>query len=179
MDGFSQGWGFSWGDEFTNLLGASLAVGQEAVWNEQKIRLKFSYHKSGLAEYRPSLLGKNAWTRVLKDYNGQTYWASVNPFAFSKRKNRFPPWLNLSIGYGAYGMLEAHPGTLALLDVNGNVIKTERIRKFYLSLDIDFSRIKTKSRALKALFHVLNTVKFPAPAIEFSKKGIRAVPLFY
>ena len=42
MDGFSKGWGFSYGDEVANVLGASFAVGQQALWNEQRVQLKFS-----------------------------------------------------------------------------------------------------------------------------------------
>jgi hypothetical protein len=41
---------------------------------------------------------------MLKDYNGQTYWLSVNLHSFYKG-SKIPKWLNLAIGYGANGML--------------------------------------------------------------------------
>ncbi|HMX77470.1 MAG TPA: hypothetical protein PLC62_10375, partial [Chitinophagaceae bacterium] len=48
-----------------------------------------------------------------------------------------------------------------------------RYRQWYLSPDIDFSRIKTKSKAVRLLFTVLNAFKFPFPSLEFSKNGIK------
>jgi hypothetical protein len=45
--------------------------------------------------YRPNVLGSSLGTNA-KDYNGQTYWLSVNLHSFIKA----PKWLNLAIGYG-------------------------------------------------------------------------------
>jgi hypothetical protein len=72
FDGFSNDWGFSWGDQLANIVGASFVIGQELAWREQKFRLKFSFHPSPYAKYRPELLGKNLIESWLKDYNGQT-----------------------------------------------------------------------------------------------------------
>jgi hypothetical protein len=47
--------------------------------------------------------------------------------------------------------------------------KTERFRQFYLSLDVDLTKIKTKSHFLKTLFSVLNTIKIPAPTVEITQ----------
>ena len=66
MDGFSKGWGFSWGDEMANAFGTALAVAQNAYWDRQKIQIKFSYASSGLAKYNPALLGKKPSTQILK-----------------------------------------------------------------------------------------------------------------
>jgi len=44
MDGFSEEWGFSWGDFAANAAGTSLLVGQELLWGEQRIKLKYSFH---------------------------------------------------------------------------------------------------------------------------------------
>ena len=44
----------------------------------------------------------------------------------------------------------------------------QRIRQFYLSADIDWTRIPTKSKALKTFFSLLNIIKIPFPAIEFN-----------
>ena len=46
LDGFSQAWGFSWSDMLANSLGTALFTSQELFWNEQRIKLKFSAHKT-------------------------------------------------------------------------------------------------------------------------------------
>lgn len=178
MDGFSNGWGFSWGDEAANAIGSGLAVSQGAFFNEQRIQLKLSYVESGLAQFNPKLLGDSPISRVLKDYNGQTYWLSVNPTSFIKKSNKFPKWLNVAFGYSAYGMTNASANT-EVRDENGNVYFFNRERRFYLSLDVDLTRIKTKSKFLKSVFSVFNMVKFPAPALQYSNKGFRFYPLYF
>jgi hypothetical protein len=179
MDGFSSGWGFSWGDEVSDVLGTSLVVAQEAIWKEQHFRLKFSYASSGLAKYNPSLLGKNDYTRVLKDYNGQTYWLSFNPFSFSTKKKFFPPWLCFSLGYSAYGMLGGFSNNIMVVDNNGNPVSYDRQRRFYLSLDIDLSKIKTRSKVLNNVLAALNILKFPAPALGFVNNKARFYYIYY
>jgi hypothetical protein len=179
MDGFSRGWGYSWGDQLSDVIGSGLAISQEAFWKEQRLRLKFSYAQSGLAKYNPSLLGKNYYSQILKDYNAQTYWLSVNPASFVKKKTKFPKWLNVAFGYSAYGMLGGYNNLFVVQDEDGNVLNIERQRRFYFSLDVDLSRIKTKSRLLNGLFSVVNMLKFPFPAIEFSKNGPRFYGIYY
>lgn len=179
MDGYSEGWGFSWGDMGTNVLGSAIAISQEAFWKQQRIQLKFSYSQSGIAEYNPSLLGKNFYTQILKDYNGQTYWLSINPTSFIKKETKFPAWLNIAFGYSAYGMLGARFNSFTVQKSDGTVLRYERERRFYASLDIDLTRIKTKSRFLKGLFSAINILKIPAPALQFSKKGTRGYLLYY
>jgi len=180
MDGFSRGWGFSWGDQLADVLGSSLAIAQEAGWKEQRIQLKFSFAQSGLAKYNPSLLGENKYAQLLKDYNGQTYWLSINPSSFFKKKSgKFPKWLSVSLGYSAYGMLGGHSNRIIVTDEKGNVLKIDRERRLYLSLDVDLSRIKTRSKLLNGLFSLVNMLKFPAPALEFTHKGLRAYGIYY
>jgi hypothetical protein len=179
MDGFSNGWGFSYGDEIANVLGTSLAISQQAFWNEQRIQLKFSYAQSGLAKYNPDLLGGQFNTQILKDYNAQTYWLSVNPSSFIKKENKFPKWLNVAFGYSAYGMIGANENNFVVEDNNGNVLKFDRERRFYFSLDVDLTRIKTKSKVLKKVFSVINILKLPAPAIQFSINKTRFYYLYY
>ena len=55
----------------------------------------------------------------------------------------------------------------------------ERYRQYYLSLDIDLSRIKTNSGFLKGLFYVLNSIKVPAPTLEINSKGDTEFHLLY
>ena len=179
LDGFSNGWGFSWGDQVSNALGTSSAILQHAFWNEQRISVKFSYASSGLAKYNPKLLGENFYTQILKDYNGQTLWLSINPSAFFKPQSKFPKWLNLAFGYSAYGMLGAFSNSFVVQDSDGNVLKFDRARRYYFSLDVDLTRVKTKSKILKSVFSVVNILKFPFPAIQFSQNKWRFYPLYY
>jgi hypothetical protein len=179
MDGFSRGWGYSWGDQVSDVTGAALAISQEAAWKEQRVQLKFSFAKSGLAKYNPNLLGEDQYSQLLKDYNGQTYWISVSPFAFFKKESRFPKWLNIAVGYSAYGMLGGHYNRVIARDETGNVFRVDRNRRYYLSLDLDLTKIKTRSHVLKAVFSVFNILKFPAPALQFGKEGLRFYTIYY
>ena len=104
LDGYSSEWGFSWGDVVANAAGTGLYIGQELLWNEQRIDLKYSFHQTRFADLNPDKLGKNFLETVLKDYNGQTYWLSANLHAFFK-DSKIPKWLNMAIGYGAEGMV--------------------------------------------------------------------------
>ncbi len=168
MDGYSSGWGFSWADMGANTLGTAIAISQEAVWKEQRFNLKISFHQTSLAQYNPSLLGKDLSEQILKDYNGQTYWLSVSPFTFMKSDKKLPKWLTISFGYGADGMIGASYNNIAVIDAEGNVKQFDRIRKYYLSIDMDLSKIKTKSKFLNAVLNGLNILKIPAPTLEMS-----------
>jgi hypothetical protein len=64
-------------------------------------------------------------------------------------------------------------------DKNGNATDFYRYRQFYLSLDIDFTKIKTKSKFLQSVFSVVNGFKIPFPAIEFSKHGVKAHGFYF
>lgn len=167
MDGYSKGWGFSWTDMAANTIGTGLGIAQEALWNEQRVNLKFSVHTTNYAQYNPDLLGDDLGSKILKDYNGQTYWLSVSPFSFFKSDRKLPKWLALSFGYGADGMLGAHYNDIAVIDNEGNVTEFKRQRQYYLSLDLDLSKIKTKHKWLQAVFNAVNIVKIPAPTLEF------------
>lgn len=174
MDGFSEEWGFSWGDMIANATGTGLYVGQELLWQEQRIVLKYSFHQTKYAAQRPDKLGDGFFEEFLKDYNGQTYWLSANVHSFFKDSN-FPKWLNVAIGYGGDGMLSGENEV-----VNNSMISQNRIRQFYLSLDVDLSRIKTNSRFLRTIFDVFNVIKVPFPALEFTdKNGIKLHGIYF
>ena len=169
MDGYSDGWGFSWGDMGANALGSGLAIGQKALWNEQRIQLKFSFYQSSYAKYRTDLLGGSFGSQILKDYNGQIYWLSINPSTFMKKDTKFPKWLNVAFGYGANGMIGARNNDFLIQDSDGTIRTFNRYRQGYFSLDVDFTRIKTKSRFLKSVFTCINVIKIPFPNLEVSE----------
>lgn len=167
LDGFSTEWGFSPGDMVANVAGTAIAATQELLWKEQRINIKFSYYRSGLAQYRPNLLGKSWTERWLKDYNGQTYWVSVSPAAFYNRPTKFPKWLCFSFGYGANGMIGARTNPAM---VDGNPIPYfDRYRQYYFSLDVNLAAIKTKYKGLNTVLRLLNTLKVPFPALEYNR----------
>ncbi|UAY53415.1 DUF2279 domain-containing protein [Ferruginibacter albus] len=180
LDGFSAEWGFSWGDMSANVLGSAALISQELAWNDQRIKLKFSFHKNSYApamdlEQRANdIYGKSEWERWLKDYNAQTYWASASIKAFFPKAN-LPEWLSVAIGYGAEGMFGATENYATNKDgqVTFDRRDIKRYRQWYLAPDIDFSRFKTKKKGLKFLFTVLSAFKFPAPSLEFSNGSFK------
>lgn len=174
MDGHSAEWGASWGDMVANIGGTALFVSQELLWKEQRIIPKFSFHTTPYAGARPEVLGESVSEQVFKDYNGQTYWLSANVSSFWK-SSPAPKWLNIALGYGAEGMITGDDDLVNMIFLP----EQERFRQYYLSLDIDLSRIETNSHVLKTIFSVLNTIKIPAPAIEFTSRGVVKGHLIY
>lgn len=170
FDGLSAGWGFSWGDMAANALGAGLFMGQQALWHEQRIAMKYSYHNTQFPQYRPNLLGSNLPERMLKDYNGQTIWLSFNlKSLFLGKESKFPSWINLAFGYSAEGMTG---GFSNVNQYNGQAIpEFTRTRQFILSPDIDLTRIPVENKFLKTTLKVLSFIKIPMPAIMLDSQG--------
>ena len=163
MDAYSSEWGFSWSDMAANALGTGLFIGQHLLWKDQRISLKFSFQQTEYAILSPDQLGKSFIENIVKDYNGQTYWLSFNIKSFLS--NSFlPHWFNIAIGYGADGMLN---GTFE----NPNLSVQSPFRQYYLSFDIDLTKINTNSHFLKTLFDVFNFIKIPSPTLEYSSKN--------
>lgn len=174
LDGYSAEWGASSGDIIANATGTTLYVSQELIWKEQRIIPKFSFHTTHYANQSPEKLGKSLNEQILKDYNGQTYWLSLNLHSFAK-ESKIPKWLNVAFGYGADGMLAGNiQNQIGIFDQN-----PETFRQFYLSFDVDLTKIDTKSHFFKTVFSVFNTIKIPAPTLEYSaNKGLKG-HLFY
>lgn len=176
LDAQALEWGFSWSDVGANAFGAALFMGQQWLWDEQRFKLKFSAHGTTYAQYRPNILGDGFFTQMLKDYNGQTYWLSCNIHSFIKKETRFPKWINLAVGYGATGMTGGRTNPEVY---NGGTFFANRYRQFYLSLDVDFTKIPVKKPWLKSLFKVLNMIKVPFPALEFNKYGVQGHWIYF
>jgi hypothetical protein len=181
MDGFSEGWGFSWGDMIANASGCALFGVQESVWDEQRILMKVGNFPKNYD--KTPVLVDNQYTSVynlarskrlygvtypesfFKDYNAINWWLSVSPYSFAKQ-SKFPKWLNIAVGYSAENVFGAYynlPPT--------NTPAYPRYRQYLLSLDIDLTRIETKNKFLKSVFKALNFVKIPAPALEYNSLG--------
>lgn len=174
MDGYSSQWGASSGDVIANASGMALYVSQELIWKEQRITPKFSFHTTQYVAQRPEVLGSSVTEQILKDYNGQTYWLSVNLYSFAK-DSKIPKWLNVALGYGADAMISGNStNESTFLKLN-----PQRHRQFYLSFDVDLTKINTRSHFLKTLFSVFNMVKIPAPTIEMVRFNDIKLHLIY
>ncbi|NVN95732.1 MAG: DUF2279 domain-containing protein [Bacteroidetes bacterium] len=178
LDGFSAEWGFSLGDFSANTFGSALFISQQLAWHEQRVMLKYSSHTTDYAQYRPDLLGSNLPQRIIKDYNGCTFWLSGNIYSFLPKSSGFPKWLNVAIGYGAEGMIGGHSNPLVY---KGNTMPSfDRYRQFYLSLDIDLTRISTKSKTLDLIFDLIGFIKIPLPTLEYNTKdGFKGHGLYF
>ena len=122
-----------------------------------------------LNERADDLFGDSWAERMLKDYNGQTYWLSANLHSFMQEGSRFPRWLNVAVCYGGEGMISGHEQWVEL--ENGTLLWTERYRQWYLSPDIDLMQLPVRSPALRTFIRVISFIKFPMPALEWNKKG--------
>lgn len=196
LDGFSAKWGFSWSDMAANFSGSMLVISQELAWHEQRIVLKVSSLKptysADVQDRANYLFGKKGGLEgALKDYNGTIIWASLNIHSFMKKDRGFAPWLNVAIGYGANGMFGGYanrwctdPQDADYCDcAPANQVDRSDIRRYtqiYLSLDIDFTKIPTRSPVLRAIFNVINIIKVPAPTLEFNPVDkIKFYPLYF
>lgn len=174
LDGYSAEWGASSGDLIANTTGASLYLGQQLLWGEQKVLLKASYHGTRWAKENPDQLGKNAVQSIIKDYNGQTIWISCNIKSLTQWE-RLPEWLNIAIGYGGEGMIFANES-----DLEHELTLSRRYRQFYLSFDIDLNRVKVRSKTLKLILKSIGFIKIPFPTLEYNDhSGLRGHLIYF
>ncbi len=179
LDGTSSQWGFSTSDILANTAGTALVIGQDLAWQEQRIRLKISAHLTDYAQFRPNLLGETIPERLLKDYNGQTIWLSANIHSFLNKNTKFPKWLNLAIGIGAEEMISGEVMTPVIHNNRDISNQFNRYQQYYLSFDIDLSKIKLKQKWAKTILGSFGLIKFPLPTIMFSKKGNKFYPFYF
>ncbi len=179
LDGFSAEWGWSWGDFGANIAGSGLVIAQELAWDEQRVQYKWSFHRKTYADQTlvnrsDEIFGKSTAERILKDYNGQTYWLSTTLKPFFPQSN-LPGWLQLSVGTGVDGVFGARSNT----GNNENGVTTfyrpdiRRYRQWYLAPDVDLTRIHTNRKGIKIALQVLNIFKFPTPSLEYSKGSFK------
>ncbi len=188
LDGFSSQWGFSVYDFATNIGGSSLWAVQQMVWDEQRVRMKVSStyrtypdeivygypsQTTTLNKRTDDLFGENILESFLKDYNAQTIWLSVNIQSFLPEESKFPKWINIAFGYGAENMFGGFENKWKIDDTTYELsdARYPRYRQWYISPDIDLSKIPIKSKPLKTLVYMANIFKIPAPALEINGKG--------
>lgn len=169
FDAYSTNWGFSVSDMVANTTGCGLFLGQQLLWKEQRMQIKFSYVPTKYPDYRPDDLGKTDIEKLFKDYNGQTYWLSFNIHSFLNKDSRFPKWLNFAFGYGADGMVTAYEQAFEIKHV---IFPLEgRVREYYISPDIDLTKINVHSKLFHAFAKTFGFIKFPLPAIKWRDRG--------
>lgn len=188
MDGFSEQWGFSIPDITANTIGIGAFALQQNYWREQRIYLKESAWPTkhpndvlissgtgsnpiSLRQRADQLYGTSIGEKLLKDYNAQTYWASINVESFLPDQNKWPDWLNIAVGYGAENMYGGFENKWTSNGIEYNASGIERYHQFYLSLDADLTKIKSKNAFLRTILPIFNIFKMPAPAIEITSRG--------
>ncbi|MEI2694781.1 MAG: DUF2279 domain-containing protein [Saprospiraceae bacterium] len=187
MDGFSNDYGFSWPDMAGNVIGIGLFTSQQLIWDEQKFRIKLSSWPKKYSKLPPNEMGDPGYSfedrahelygsgflnSTLKDYNTQTFWLTFNPerLVNGNWKN-WPDCLNVSLGFGADGLFGGFTNNWVRQNIVYNAEWIPRVNEYYLALDIDLSKIKTRNRFLKTLFQVFNIVKIPSPTLEINSIG--------
>ncbi len=171
-DGLYEGWGFSWGDIIANTSGSALLVAQELLYGDQIIKLKMSYQRSKMAEQKPWYLGENQLQSFFYDYNGHTYWLSANLNRIVPH-SKIPNWLNIAFGYSGENMYSEFYN-------KGDFKYIQRYRQYYFSIDIDWTKISTKHKAVRVLLDAMMVVKLPFPTLEYSgPNGIRIKGFYF
>ena len=150
-----------------------LAISQELYWNEQRIQLKYSYSPSKWASANPAQLGENNVQRLLKDYNGQSYWISLSPKSILKSIS-IPEWLCFSFGYSIDKRIYGNQNNVVFQNQEYTSNK-----EILFSLDIDLSKIKCKNSFIKTILKQLNYLKIPFPTVSFSDNKLDFYPLYF
>jgi len=157
-DGFGLQWGFSPGDAYGDVIGAFYPVAQYYVPALQNFNFKLSYIPTEeLRKSRTSSFGHKP-NIMIDDYEGQTYWLSVNVHGLlpETAKPYWPEWLGLAFGF-----------SVKKLDGMGG-----GEREFFLSLDYDLTKLPGDGWLWKGIKRVLNHIHFPAPAVRIAPTTI-------
>jgi hypothetical protein len=167
MDGFAADWGASWPDLVFNGMGSALAMGNYALWGQQRVLMQFSFWPSPYAAQHPRLLGSGT-TQILKDYNGQTYWLALRWGTFM---NPQPKGLTSllrtvcpAVGMGASGMIGGYG------QVPTDIIRARESRQYYVGFSIDWEQIPTRKRWVRCLLVGMNCIRPPLPALSFDER---------
>lgn len=181
FDGYSEEWGASKGDIAANMAGTILAGWQCYKWGRPLVPFRVTFHRSGYAEIRPGMLGSTLSERLLKDYNGQTYWLDFNPERLGIRPKWWPKWLGINTGYGAEGMLGGDDNIF--IDQNGQLQDyrfIKRYRQYYVGPSISFGYLRNhRSQWLRTLAFITDRIRLPLPVMELSSGNKKKFELFY
>lgn len=147
-DGFSSGkpyLGFSRGDWIADVVGASFPVVQRYYPDFKNISFKISLSKS-------SNFDRNGYSSLTDDYESTYHWISLNVYDLmdSDFKKYYPSFVNLALGHNVRNINRYG---------NGN-------HEIYLALDWNFEKLPIEGELGDFLKKVLNSYKFPSPAVK-------------
>lgn len=168
FDGFCKDGGFSWGDILADAMGPSFFIGQELLFEEQILKLKSSFSRSEYFKNANGYLGRTLYESYFKDYNGHTYWLSVNLRKIFPN-TKIPEWISIAAGYSANGMLGEYENIESYRGVD--LPYFQRYRQYLLSFDVDWSKFNVNSKFLRIFLHGLNFIKIPFPTIGLNSLG--------
>jgi hypothetical protein len=180
LDGFSLNYGASPADLLANGLGGLFCYCHITFKVLSDTLPKFSFHSTPYNIIRSELLGNNIFQQVIKDYNGQTYWLSLDINKILNVKI-LPSWLIVTIGYGAEGLLGGHDNVWETKDgLTKDYSTVDRTKRIFISFDLNTNHLRGKNKLLNYLFAPFVLLKFPAPALEFNfERGIIFHPIYF
>ena len=148
-DGFHRVYGFSPGDAFFNMIGATIPLAQWTFPVLRNFTLKYSYWPSTKLREELAAGQRNVF---LDDYQGTTFWLAVDPhFMMGKDlSDAVPPWLGVAFGLGVRDLHGLDGGRVQVT----------------MALDFNLSRIQTESSFLRSVFTLVDFVHLPAPGIR-------------
>ncbi len=169
LDAYSAEWGFSVYDLGANFLGSSSFYLQDKLNGAQMARWKWSYSDSGLSSINPGLLGSTTSERMLKDYNGQTYWLSIDLFKLNSAQER---WISVSLGHSIHDFTRAQRGLISE--------PFQPSSQWLVSFDVNWDKVPLRNKHLKNVLKVLNFIKLPFPAVQWANgSGITFHPIYF
>jgi hypothetical protein len=162
-DGFHKEYGFSPGDAFSDLIGASIPLAQSTFPVLQNFALEWSYYPS--SGYLNALKTER-FKVFIDDYEGQIYWLRLDPHFLlnDQMAHALPKWLGVVFGIGVHNLDGSGGGT----------------RAYYLAADYRLSSMDffTGNDFVRALFSALDYIHLPSPAIALEDGKVK-VGIFY
>lgn len=148
QDGFSYGGtylGFSFGDFFANILGATYAVAEKKVPEMKHVNFKVSLQKSenyNLYNYQS----------ITKDYESRYNWVcfSIDPLLPKSSRSFLTRFVNLAVGFSVKD-----------IDRHGS-----GYHELFLGLDWNIEALPGDSPFLRFIKSIFNVYHLPAPAVR-------------
>lgn len=146
-DGFSQKYGFSWGDITANMVGISLPVLKHYYPSLRAVDLQISFWPS--QDFR-----NGYYNAIIDDYTSTTHWLAINihDLAPNTTFKDVPPWLGIALGHSVQNLDGIGGGQ----------------HRVFLALDWNLSRIDGLPPWLRDLCRTLHLYHLPAPAVQIS-----------
>jgi hypothetical protein len=153
-DGFRTGapyFGFSPGDQISNLLGAGLAIGKEYEPELRRIDFKLGFKTS--EAYK-----QGAFSSILDDNESRYFWLTFNFLDFIHED--MPRWLNLGFGYGVENIV-----TEQYVPGRARGVPTSLM---YVGPDINLRQLPIKGQVWEVIAEILDHIRIPLPGLQVS-----------